>query len=167
VGGEVVIGGQDAGADQFLLEGGDKIEEVLRGAAADIVDGIGRQGQAVLPGGLFRRTLHDAKDAFHDVVHVGKVPLTVAVVEDLNRLARGQLLRGGEIEHIRPPRGTVDREEAEPRGGDVVELRIAVGQQFVALFCCRIQGYRVIYLVLGAERHLLIAAVDRGTGGID
>ena len=58
VGGEVVVGGQDPGADQLLLERGDVVQQVLRRAAADVVDRVGGQGQAVFPGGLLRRDVH-------------------------------------------------------------------------------------------------------------
>ena len=120
--GKIVILRKDAGADQFLLQRGSKIQKVLRCAAADVVDRVGGEGQPVFAGGSFRRALHDPDDAFHNVVHIGEVPPAVAVVEDLNLLAGGQFLRCREVEHIRTSCGAVDREEAQPGRGNAVEL---------------------------------------------
>ena len=46
---EVVIRRQDAGADELLLKGRDVVEEVLRGAAAYVVDGVWWDREAVGP----------------------------------------------------------------------------------------------------------------------
>lgn len=64
---EVVIRRQDAGADELLLEGRDVVEEVLREASADVVDGVWRDREAVL---LLRCAAHDA-----DVEAVGREEL--------------------------------------------------------------------------------------------
>lgn len=164
---KVVIGRQDARADKLFLQGGDVIEQILRRAAADVVDRIGRQRKSVLAGCLFRRALHDAQNALDDVIDIGKVALAVAVIEDVDRLPRDELLRCRVIKHIRSAGRSVDREKPQPRGRDVVELRIAVCQQLVALFCCSVKGYRIVHLVVGAERNLFIAAVHRGGRGVD
>ena len=39
--------------------------------------------------------------------------------------------------------------------------------QFVALLRGGIEGYRIVHLVVGGVRHLLVAAIDRGGRGID
>ena len=87
VGLEVVVLRQHAGPDQFLLQDGHEVQQVFGLAAADVVHGVGRHGQAVLPflagGGL----PHHPIDAFYDIVHVGEVPAAVAVVVDLDSVA--------------------------------------------------------------------------------
>ena len=56
---EVVVGGEDAGADEFLLEDVDEVQQVLGLATADVVDGIrgmGRPSSPVLFSGALRIT---------------------------------------------------------------------------------------------------------------
>ena len=76
-------------------------------------------------------------------------------------------MRGGEIEHIRPACGTVNSEEAQTCGWNIVELAVAVRQEFVGLFSGRVEGDRVIDLVFYCEGHFFVAAVYGGAGGID
>ena len=164
---EVVVGGEDAGADEFLLEDVDKVQQVLGLAAADVVDGIRGDGQAVLAGPLFRGLAHHPDDAFHDVIDIGEIAAAVAVVVDLDGLALEQLVREAEIGHVRAASRTVDGEEAEARGRDIVKLGIAVGEEFVALLGSRVQAHRIIHPVVRAEGHLLVAAVHAAGAGID
>ena len=110
------------------MKGGDVVQKILWRAAADIVDGVGRQREAVFTSLLLGCALHDAEDAFDDVVDVGEVALHVAVVEDLDRAALGERVGGGEVKHVRAACGSVDCEEAEAGGRDIVELAVAVGQ---------------------------------------
>ena len=164
---EVVVGGEDAGADEFLLEDVDKVQQVLGLAAADVVDGIRGDGQTVLAGPLFRGLAHHPDDAFHDVIDIGEIASAVAVVVDLDGLALEQLVRETEIGHVRTPGGAVDGEEAEARGRDVVQLGIAVGEEFVALLGGRVQAHRIIHSVVRAERDFLVTTVDTAGAGVD
>ena len=136
---EVVIRRQDAGADEHLLEGRDVVEEVFRGAAADVVDGVWRDRETVGAGLLLRCAAHDADDSFDDVVDVGEVTLAVSVVEDLDAVALHEAVRRREVEHVRATGRAVDGEEAEAGGWDVVELRVGVGHELVALFRCGVE----------------------------
>ena len=158
---EVVISGQQLCAYQFPLQHGDEVQQVFRLAAADVVQRVGGNGQAVLAFSAFGRALHHPIDALHDVVNVGEVPQAITVVEYADGLAPQQLLRGGIVEHVRPPRGTVDGEEPQAGAGDVVELGIAVGQQLVGFFCGGVQADGVVHPVVGVEGYLLIAAIYR------
>ena len=123
---EVVVLREHAGADEFLLEDIDKVQQVFGLAAADVVDSIRRDGKPVLAVLLFRGFAHDADDAFHDVIDIGEIASAVAVVVDLDGLAFQQLVREPEIGHVRAARRAVDGEEAEARGRDIVKLGIAV-----------------------------------------
>ena len=167
VGLEVVVRGEYAGADEFLLEDIDKLQQVLGLAAADVVDGIRRDGQAVLAGLLFRGFAHDPDDAFHDVIDIGEIPSAVAVVVDLDGLTFQQFVRESEIGHIWTPGRTVDGEEAEARGRDIVKLGIAVGEELVAFLGSRIQAHRIIHPVVHAERDFLVATVHAAGAGVD
>ena len=136
---EVVIRRQDAGADELLLEGCDVVEEVLRGATADVVDGVWRDREAVGAVLLLRCAAHDADDSFDDVVDVGEVALAVSVVEDLDAVTLHEAVRRREVEHVRAAGRAVDGEEAEAGGRDVVELRVGVGHELVAFFRCGVE----------------------------
>ena len=148
---EVIVFWQNTGADQLLLKRGDVVQKVFGCAAADVVDGVGRQREAVFAGLSLRGTLHDAEDALNDVVDVGEVALHVAVVEDLDRAALGERVGGGEVKHVRAACGSVDREEAEAGGRDIVELAVAVGQELVGFFSGRVEGDRVVDFVFHCE----------------
>ena len=164
---EVVVGGEDAGTHKLLLKDIDKVKQVLGLTAADVVDGIRGDGQAVLAGPLFRGLAHHPDDAFHDVIDIGEIAAAVAVVVNLDGLALEQLVRKAEIGHVGTPGGTVDGEEAETRSRDVVKLGIAVGEELVALLGSRIQAHGVVHPVVRAEGHLLVAAVHAAGAGVD
>ena len=164
---EVVVRGEHAGSDEFLLEDIDKVQQVLGLATADVVDSIRRDGKPVLAGLLLRGFAHDPDDAFHDVIDIGEIPTAVAVVVDLDGLTFQQFVRESEIGHVRTPGRTVNGEEAQTRGRDVVKLGIAVGEKLVALLGRRIQAHRIIHPVIRAERDFLVAAVYAAGTGID
>ena len=83
---EVVVIGENAGSDEFLLEDIDIVKQVLGLPAADVVNGIWRDGMPVLAGLLFRSLAHDPDDAFRDVIDIGEIPSAVTVVVDLDGL---------------------------------------------------------------------------------
>lgn len=164
---EVVFLREHASPYEFLLEDIDKVQQVLGLAAADVVDGIRRDGKAVLTILLFRCLAHDPDDSFHDVVDISEIPLAVAVVVDLNGLTFQQFVREAEIGHVRAPGRTIDGKETEARGRDIVKLGIAVGEEFVTLLGGRIQAHWIIHPVVRAERDFLVAAVYTAGAGID
>ena len=164
---EIVVLGQDACADELLLQSGDVVQQVLGGAASDVVNSVGRQRETVFSGLLLRCAFHDADNTLDDVVDIGEVPLAVAVVEDLDGLACLQFLCGGEVEHVRPACGPVNSEEAETCGRNIVELAVAVRQELIGLFSGRVEGDRVIDLVFNCEGHFFVAAVYGRAGGVD
>ena len=44
--------------------------------------------------------LHDALDAFHDIIDIGEITLTVAVVKDLDGLSLTEFVGKTKISHI-------------------------------------------------------------------
>ena len=166
VGFEVVVFGKDTGANELLLQDVYELEEVFRPSAADVIYSIGRNGEAVFAVFLFRCPLHDADDAFHNIIDIGEVPFTVAIVEDLYGLSGPQLVGKPEVSHIRPSGRTIDGEEAEACGGDVVEFGVAVSQKFVRFLGSRIEGDGMIHFIFGAEGNFGVAAVDGRGGGV-
>ena len=144
-----------------------EIEEILGLSATYIIYCIRGNGQAILAllalGGLG----HDTDDALNDIIDIGEVTTAVAIVEDFYRFALQELVGETEVSHIRTSGRTIDGEEAQACGGDIVEFRIAMGEEFVGLFGGGIERDRVIYTVVGTEGDLLVAAVDGRGGGVD
>ena len=161
VGLEVVVLGQHAGTDQLFLKDGHEVEKVLGRVVADVVHLVRGDGESILAVLLLRGVLHDAHHSLHDVVNIGEVALAVAIVEYLDGLAFHQLVGEAEVSHVGTTCGAIDGKEAEAGRGNVVELRVGMGHQLVALLGGGIKRYRVVYLVVCRIRHLLVAAIDR------
>ena len=161
VGLEVVVLGQDTGTHQLFLQDGYEVEEVFGRVVADVIYLVRWDGQSVLAVLLLRGVLHDAHHSLHDVVDIGEVALAVAIVENLDGLAFHQLIGETEVSHVGTTGGAIDGEEAEAGRGDVVELRVGMGHQLVALLRGGVEAYGVVHLVVCRIRHLLVAAIDR------
>ena len=160
VGFEIEVLGEDTGANQFFLEDGHEIEEVLGLAASDVINGIRWDGETVFALLAFRGTLHHADNALDNVVDIGEVASAVAVVVDLDGLALQEFIGEAEVGHVGSSGGAIDGEEAEAGGGNVVEFGIAVGHELVTLLGGSVEAYWIVYAVIGAEGHFLVAAID-------
>lgn len=158
---EIVVGRQDAGTDQFLLENRHEVQKILWGVVADVVHLVWRNRKAVLTVLLLRSMLHDTHYTLHDVIDIGKVAFAVAVVEDLDGLAFTEFVGEAKICHVGTAGRTIDRKETETCGRDIVELRISMSHEFVTLLGRGIEAHRIVHLVICRIRHLLIAAVNR------
>ena len=161
VGIEVVVLGQDTGTHQLFLQDGHEVEEVFGGVVADVIYLVRWDGQSVLAVLLLRGVLHDAHHSLYDVVDVSEVALAVAIVEYLDGLAFHQLVGEAEVSHIWTTGGAIDGKEAQAGRGDVVELRVSMGHQFVALLRGGVEAHGVVHLVVCRIGHLLVAAIDR------
>ena len=163
---EVVVCGQHTSANQFFLEDGHEVEQVLRLVVADVIDLIRGNGQAVLSRALLGRMAHHAHHALYDVADVGEVALAVAVIEYLDFLAAHQFVGEAEIGHIGSTGRAVDSEEAKARAGDIVEFTVSMCHQFVAFLRGGIEADGIIYLIVRGIGHFLVAAVDAAAAGI-
>ena len=114
-------GSRIAGRPSAALERGDEVEELDRGAVADVVDperrrrGAGVGGRRV-PGRVGRRD--DVGGADHplgDVVDVGEVAAVAAGVEEPDRPALADRVGEDHRRHVGPAPGAVDGEEAQGR----------------------------------------------------
>jgi len=159
---EVVIGGEDFCADEFFLKDCHEVQQVFGVVVADVVDLVRREREAVFTILLFGSVLHHAHDAFDNVIDKSEVALALAVVENLDGLAGLELVGEAEVRHVRAASGAIDGKEAEPRARDVVELAVGVCHELVALLGGSVQRDRVIDLVVGGVRDLLVAAVHAG-----
>ena len=111
--------------------------------------------------------LHDANDAFYDVIDKGEVAFAVAVVEDLDGLAFTEFVGEAEVGHVWTTCRTIDCEESETGRGDVVELAVGVCHQFVALFCGGIEADGIVHFVVCGVGDFLVRAIHAAAAGID
>ena len=158
---EVVVLGQDAGTDKFFLKNGYEVKEIFGGVVADVVYLVRGDGQSVLAVLFLGGVLHDAHHSLHDVVDIGEVALAVAIIENLDGLAFNKFVSETEVSHVGTTGGAIDGEEAQAGRGDVVELRVGMGHQLVALLRGGVEAHGVVYLVVCRIGHLLVAAIDR------
>ncbi len=73
------------------------------------------------------------------VVDIREIPETMAVVEYADGFSGNELVRKVEISHIRSPCRSIDREEVQSRGGNIIQLGIDVRHQLIRLFCGNIE----------------------------
>ena len=158
---KVVFLGQHTGTDQLFLQDGYEVEKVFGGVVADVVYLVRGDGQSVLAVLLLRGVLHDAHHSLHNVIDIGKVALAVAIIEYLDGFAFNKLISETEVSHVGTTGGAIDGEEAEAGRGDVVEFRVGMGHQLVALLGGGVEAYGVVHLIVCRIRHLLVAAIDR------
>ena len=164
---KVIVLRQDPCPHQLLLQNRHKIQKADRPSSADVIDRIRRQREAVLTVFLLRSALHHTHNSFHNIIHIGEIAAAVSVIEDLYGLSGTELIGKTEVCHIRSSGRAVHGKEAKARGGNVVQLRIRMRHQLIGLLRCRIQGDRIIHLILRGERHLPVGSIDRGGRGID
>ena len=164
---EVIILGEHAGTDQLFLKDGHEVEKVLGRVVANVIYLVRWDGQPVLAILLLRSVLHDAHHSLHDVVYIGKVALAVAIVEYLDGIAFHQLVGEAKVSHVGTASRAINCKEAQAGRGNVVELRVGMGHQLVALLGGGIEAHGVVHLVVCRIRHLLIAAIDGRGRGID
>lgn len=133
-----------------------EVHELLRLVVADVVDLV-----AVAKLIRLRRIAEHVLDARDDVVNIGEVTVHIAVVVDLDGLASADLVGELEVRHIRTAERSVDREEAQPRRRNPVEMAVGVRHELIRLLRRRIETDRMVDIVRRRERRLLLVAVDR------
>ena len=157
---KVIILGQHAGTHQLFLKDSYEVKEVFGGVVADVVHFVWRDGKSILAVLLLRGVLHDAHHTFYNVINISKIALAVAIVENLDGLAFHQFVGEAEVCHVGTTGGAIDSKEAQAGRGDVVEFRVGMGHQLVALLRGGIEAHGVVNLVVCRIRHLLVAAID-------
>ena len=156
------------GPAQGLFQYGDELVEFHSLVIADIIDAPGRGtrgrvGRGGVEGRVGRGNQGQQADhAFHDVIDIGEVAAHAALVEDLDGFAphngRGKEMQG----HVRAAPGAVDREKAQARAGQAVEVAVGMGHEFVALLGGRVQAHRMVHVMVHGIGAGGVEAVDRG-----
>src|SRR6478609_2920601 len=85
------------------------------------------------------RLIKNSDDPFSDVVDVGKVPLHLAKIEDLDRLVLDDGLGEEKQGHIGTTPGTVHGKKAKATAGHTIEMRIAMSHEFIGFFRRRVE----------------------------
>lgn len=133
-----------------------EVHELLRLVVADVVDLV-----AVAELIRLRRIAEHVLDARDDVIDIGEVAVHIAVVVNLDGLAPADLVSELEIRHIRTAERSVDREEAQPRRRNPIEMAVSVRHELIRLLRRRIEADRMVDIVRRRERRLLLIAIDR------
>ena len=161
VGIEVIIFRKNSCTHQLFLQDGHEVKEIFGRVVTDVIYLVWWDGQSILAVLLLRGVMHDANHTFYNVINVSKIALAVAIVENLDGIAFHQLVGEAEVCHVGTTCGAIDGKEAEAGRGDVVELAISMGHQFVALLRGGVEAYGVVYLVVCRIGHFLVATIDR------
>ena len=156
---EIEVLRQNTCANQFFLQNLHKIQKILRLSSTYIIYSIWRNGQSILTLLALRSPLHHTNNTLYDVIHISKITPAVTIVKDLDGFTLNQLIRKPEIRHIRTTCRTIHRKESQPRRRNIIQFRIAVRHEFIALLSRSIERYRVIHPIISRERHLLIASI--------
>ncbi len=165
MGAEVIVLRERSGADKLTLEDVHEIEQVHRTVVAYVVELVGRDRKPILPYPAFGSVPHHPHDPLNDIINVGKIPLALAVVEYFYFFSSDEPVGKTEIGHIRAAGRTIDREEPQTGGRDVVQLAVGIGEQFVTFLGGGIQAHRIVHLVVSRIRDFLVAAINgRGAG---
>ena len=102
---------------------------------------------------------------FDDIVDVGKIASSFFHGWTRRWVCRFKDGFGKEEQgHVRSPPGSVYREKPQSGAGQIEQMAVCVGHQFVWFFWRRIQGHRVVHVVMNGKRHVGVGTVDR-TGG--
>ena len=84
----------------------------------------------------------------------------VQLVEYPDSTQISQCVGRREVKHIRSSGRTVNRKKAQACGRNIVELGVRMSEKLVAFLRSCVKRYRIIRLVLCAERDLLVSTVD-------
>ena len=103
-------------------------------------------------------------DTSNDIVDVGKIPIHVAVVVNLDGFPLADFIGKFKIGHIGPAKRTIDRKETQSCCRNPIKMTIGIGHKFVGFFRCRIQTDRMIHIICRRKRRLLLIAINRRTG---
>ena len=156
---KVVVFGEHSCTDELFLENGYEVEKVFWGVVTYVIYFIRWNWEAVFALLLLWGVLHHSYYTFHDVIDIGEVALTVAVVENLDGFAFNKFVGETEVCHVRATGWTIDGEETETGGWDVIEFAVGMSHKLVTLLSGCVKRHRVIYLVIGRIRHLLVTAI--------
>ena len=119
---KVKVSRQHTSTHQFLLQDIHEVQQILRLPTTDVINSIGRDGQAILTLLSGRWSLHHSPHTLYDVINIGEVTTAVAVVEDLDGLTLQQLIGKSEVRHIRTTSRTIYRKETKSRCRDIIQL---------------------------------------------
>ena len=107
------------------------------------------------------RVVDDAHHTLNDVIHVGKIPLHIAVVKYINGLPLKGRFDKQKQRHVRPSPRPIHRKKPKPRGSDAKKMAVRVRHEFVGFFARCVQADGVVYVVFGGKRKAFIEPIHR------
>ena len=163
---EVIIFRQNLCTNQLLTQNLHEVQQIFWILIADIVNCIRRNRQTIFTVLFVRGFPHHTDNALNNIIDISKVTLAVAIVENLDGFALHQLVGEAKVGHVRTACRTIHGEETQTGGRNIVEFGVGVCHQFIGFLGCCIERNRIIYLVVGAVRNLLVGTVDGGRRSI-
>ncbi|MEY3459804.1 MAG: hypothetical protein RL215_2961 [Planctomycetota bacterium] len=152
------------GLTECVFEDFDEAEQFDGAIISNVVDAEGCRGGAARGvwciGAWCGDVVAGADHAFDDVIDVGEVAFHVTEVEDINGFSGEDGFGEKPERHIRASPGAIDGEEAESGGGEVEEVAVGMGHEFVGAFGGGIEADGVVDRVFNGEGNFFIRAVD-------
>lgn len=139
-----------------LLQDLDEMHELLRLIVADVVDLIA-VAQRI---GLGRITEH-MLNARYNIIDIREIAVHVSVIVNLDRFSLADLVGEFEISHIRASERTIDREEAQARRRDAIEMTVRIRHELIRLLRRCVETDGMVDIVCCREGRLLLVAVNR------
>lgn len=133
----------------------------------NVVNCLRRNRQTIFTIFLVRCFLHHTNNTLNDVIHISKITLAVAIVENIDGFALHQLVGESEVGHVRTTCRTIHCEKAQTSRRNVVQLEVSVSHQLIRLLGCYVQRDRIVHFVVSAIRNLFIGTVNAGGGGVN
>ena len=132
------------------------MHELFRLVVADIVDLI-----AVAQLIFFRRITEHMLNARYNIIDIREIAVHVSVIVNLDRFSLADLVGEFEISHIRASERTVDREEAQARRRDAIEMTVRIRHELIRLLRRCVETDGMVDIVCCREGRLLLIAVNR------
>ena len=158
---KVVVFGEDSCTDELFLENCDEVEEILWGVVTYVIYFIRWDWEPVFALLLLWSVLHHSYYAFHDVIDIGEVAFAVAVIENLDGFAFHQFVGEAEVSHVWATGWSINGEETETGGWDVIELAVGMSHKLVALLCSSVERYGVVHFIVCGVWYFFVAAIYR------
>lgn len=139
-----------------LLQDLDEVHELLWLIVADVVDLV-----AVAELILLRRITEHMLNARYNIIDIREIAVHVSVIVNLDRFSLADLVGEFEISHIRASERTVDREEAQARRRDAIEMTVRIRHELIRLLRRCVETDGMVDIVCCREGRLLLIAVNR------
>mgnify|MGYP001234862315 CR=1 FL=1 len=97
-------------------------------------------------------------NARYNIIDIREIAVHVSVIVNLDRFSLADLVGEFEISHIRASERTVDREEAQARRRDAIEMTVRIRHELIRLLRRCVETDGMVDIVCRREGRLLLVA---------